>query len=106
MAHQAFQETVGKVAATPGFMGNTSQSPSIWTTTVAKCLESSLGWTIFTIIVVFLYLSWLNPPFVQQSKENDDLTRAPPNYTTVAVISACSGAMVYFWSSIRCWVIG
>ena len=60
-----------------------------------KILHSPIGWSVITFIVIFVVLYFLNPPIVQNKKQENEMTKPTVNPIIVLVISAVAGIIVY-----------
>ena len=59
-----------------------------------NALNSTLGWAIITSVMTFILLYALNPPIVQQNKNDHDLVKPSPNVYIILVLSLLAGGGV------------
>jgi hypothetical protein len=59
-----------------------------------KMLFSAIGWSVFTFVFLFAFLYMLNPPIVQCTKTENDMSKPTPNTVTIAVLSGVGGLCV------------
>lgn len=70
---------------------NTSSvGPSI----ARRLVSTAFGWAIIVAVVTFVFLYFVNPPFVQCARTDKDVSRPPPNIMTISILSVLSGAAV------------
>ena len=61
---------------------------------IYKFSTSVLGWSVLTVIIIFLSLYFINPPFVQQKRTENDLSKPLPNIYCILGVSAACGVVV------------
>lgn len=82
----------------------TSTAPALvnrqgWTHTLYTRLTASVyGWALVIGLVTWVFLYVINPPLVQQStSDTNDLTRPPPNLTTITLLSLGASVALILW---------
>lgn len=86
-------ENTFRSAVAPKF-GAPQQDGPLYTKLTKKIVNSDWGWALVTGVVVFLILYFMNPPFVQNKKDTDDLTKPAPNLTIITIVSVIAGLAV------------
>ena len=62
--------------------------------TLHKLSQSTAGWVVVTSVLTFVILYWINPPIVQNNRNDNDMSKPVPNYITLAVLSGLAGMAV------------
>lgn len=62
--------------------------------TLHKISQSTAGWVVVTFVLTFVILYLINPPIVQCHRNENDMTKPIPNYTTIAILSGLAGMAV------------
>jgi len=76
-------------------LNSTSAStPSPFKNMLNKLFYSTWGWSLLTVLFVFVFLYCLNPPIIQCKRDDNDMSKASPNTLTIFIISLVAGAAV------------
>ena len=62
---------------------------------ISKVFYTTWGLSLLTSIILFIFLYQLNPPIVQNSKKDKDLSKPGPNFWTISIISILAGSGVF-----------
>lgn len=73
----------------------TQPKPQAYRETLYKLTQSTIGWVFITFVLTFFVLYIINPPFVQCHRNDNDMSRPAPNYSTIGILSGLSGIVVW-----------
>jgi hypothetical protein len=59
-----------------------------------RIVQSALGWIAITFMVTFVFLYLTNPPIVQCHRSDNDISKPPPNTTSVFIYSTLAAIAV------------